>query len=362
MVPCCCISSKQNEALHRFFFWDAQLKILVYGAGSVGGYLGAILSAAGEDVTLVTRGAQYEAFSTRGIILEGPRSGRPDPIPVRVVRPGEEKPPYELIFVTLKSHQLMSAAQHVRALGGKDAMFVFPQNGIPWWYFDGIDSRFKGTKLRTLDPDGVLSRTFESANIIGGIAFKPTDLLAPGHIRLADSDGDTLALGEIDNRMTSRLQAIANITTHAGWKGTPVTDIRKSKWTKLLSNAVWNTLGVVTQSTPKEAALFEPTARLAVAMTREVLALADAVGSPLDVDAELLVANVAKRVSLATSTLQDVRAGRSLELDAILNVLLEIGQLTGVATPNLEVIAACANLLNQRITVDGAAIRPIKSK
>ena len=101
---------------------------------------------------------------------------------------------------------------------------------------------------------------------------------------------------------------------------------------------------------------------VAVSMTREVIALADAAGSKLEADAEALVAASAERMSLPTSTLQDVRAGRSLELDAILNVLLEIGQLTGVATPNLAVIAACANLLNQRITVDGVAIRPIQSK
>jgi 2-dehydropantoate 2-reductase len=336
------------------------MKILVYGAGAIGGYLGAILSAAGEDVTLVARGAQFDALSSRGILLEGPKSGRPAPVRVRAVRPGEEKPPYDLIFVTLKSHQLVSAAQHVRALGGKDAMFVFPQNGIPWWYFDGIESRFKGTKLKTLDPDGVLSRTFESPNIIAGIAFKPSDLVAPGHIRLADSDADAMTIGEIDNRMTPRLQAIAKITSNAGWTGKPVEDIRKGKWTKLLSNAVWNTMGSLTQTNAKEAANFEPTEKLAVAMTREVMSLAEAVGCPLDVDAAKLVANSKNRVSLPPSTLQDVRAGRSLELDAIINVLLELSQLTGIATPNLSVIAACANLVNQRITVDGVAIRPVK--
>ena len=336
------------------------MKILVYGAGAIGGYLGAILSGAGEDVTLVARGAQYEAMASRGIILEGPKSGRPDPIKVRAVRPGEEKPPYDLIFVTLKSHQLVAAARHVRALGGKDAMFVFPQNGLPWWYFDGIESRYAGTQLKTLDPDGVLSRTFEARNIVGGIAFKPSDLLAPAHIRLADSDADSLTLGEIDNRMSERLQTIANITTAAGWLGKPVADIRRAKWTKLLSNAVWNTMGAITQASPKQAASYAPSARLAVAMTREVIALAGAAGSTLDVNAEALVAATAQRVSLASSTLQDVRGGRALELNAILNALLEVGTLTGVATPNLEVVAACANLLNQRIIEDGVAIRPVK--
>ncbi len=336
------------------------MKTLVYGAGAIGGYLGAILSAAGEDVTLVARGAQYEAMASRGVILEGPRSGRPDPVKVRVVRPGEEKGPYDLIFVTLKAHQLAAAAQHVRTLGGKDAMFVFPQNGLPWWYFDGIESPYKGAQLKTLDPHGVLSRTFDAHNLVCGIAFKPSDLVAPGRIRLADSDGDAMTVGEIDNRMSERIQVIAQLTNDAGWAGKAVTDIRKGKWTKLLSNAVWNTLGTITQATAAEAANYAPTAQLALAMTREVMALAAAAGSPLDLSAEALVAASAKRVSLPSSTLQDVRAGRALELDAILNSLLEVGALTGVATPNLHVVAACANMVNQRITLDGVAIKPVK--
>jgi 2-dehydropantoate 2-reductase len=248
----------------------------------------------------------------------------------------------------------------VRALGGKDAIFVFPQNGIPWWQFDGIESKYQGTRLKTLDPDGVLSRTFATENIIGGVAFKPTDSPAPAHIKLADSATDSLTIGEIDNRMSDRLQAIAKISTTAGWTGTPVVDIRKVKWTKLLSNAVWNTLGVVAQATPKDAASFPPTAALAAAMIREVVALANAAGTSLQADADKIVADTTKRVGLPTSTLQDVRAGRSLELDALINVLLEIGQLTGVATPNLAVVAACANFVNQCVVAQGMAVRPVK--
>src|SRR5688572_20650134 len=123
------------------------MKILVYGAGAIGGYLGAILTASGEDVTLVTRGAQYEALAARGVQLEGPRSGRPEPIKVSVCRPGEEKGPYDLIFVTLKSQQLPGVAQHLRGLVSKDGVLVFPQNGIPWWYFDAVESKYRGTQL-----------------------------------------------------------------------------------------------------------------------------------------------------------------------------------------------------------------------
>jgi 2-dehydropantoate 2-reductase len=333
-------------------------KILVYGAGAIGGYLGAILTDAGEEVTLVARGAQWEALATRGMILEGPLSGRDKPVRVKVVRPGEEKPPYDLIFVTLKSHQLVGAAQHVRSLGDSHTTFVFPQNGIPWWYFEGLDLPLAGTRLKTLDPEGILSSTFDIRQVVGAIAFKPSDLIAPGRIRLADSETDALILGEVDHQMSPRLEAIAQITTRAGWVGKPVSDIRLSKWTKLLSNAVWNTMGALTQSSATQAVHYEPTKQLAIKMTEEVIALANAVGSNLKADPLALMAASAKRVSLPSSTLQDVRAGRSLELDALINVLLEMGVLTGISTPHLQVVAACANLLNQRICEDKVSFKP----
>ncbi|MGE4110928.1 MAG: ketopantoate reductase family protein [Burkholderiales bacterium] len=336
------------------------MKILVYGAGAIGGYLGAILTAAGEDVTLVARGAQYDALSSRGIQLEGPRSGRPEPVKVRVCKPGGEKGPYDTIFVTLKSQQIADAAQHLRGLVTKDGVFVLPQNGLPWWYFDGMDSKYKGTQLKTVDPDGVLARTFEARQIIGGVAMKPADLVEPGRIRLPDADTDALVIGEIDNTVTPRVQEIAAISTRAGWNGKVTEDIRKAKWTKLVGNAVWNSLGAITQSTAREAAEFPGTRPLAAALMREVIAVAAAVGTRLDADPEAIVSGVAKRVSLPTSTLQDVRAGRPLEMDAIVNVVLELGALTGVATPSLNVVAACVNLLNQRIIADGVAIRPVK--
>lgn len=337
------------------------MKILVYGAGAIGGFLGGRLTLAGEDVTLVTRGAQYEALATRGLILEGPKSGAPDPIKTRVCKPGDEKGPYDVVFVTLKSQQIAAAAQHLRGLVAKDGVFVFPQNGIPWWYFQGIDSKFRDAPIKAVDPDGVLMRSFEPRQIIGGVAQKPTDMIAPGHIRLADPDTDALVIGEIDNRMTPRLQAIADMATRAGWPGKPVDDIRKVKWNKLLANGVWNPLGAITQSTAKDMASFEGTRDLAVAMTREIVAVAQSVGVTLDVDPEKQIDGVARRpVSLPTSTLQDVRAGRPLEMDAIVNAIIEMGRMTGVATPSLNVVAACVNLLNQRISGDDVAIRPVK--
>ena len=130
------------------------MRILVYGAGAVGGYVGGILTAAGADVTLVARGALHDALKQRGLILEGPKSGRLDPIRVRVCRPGEEKPPYDLIFVGLKSHQIAKAAAPMVSLMAKDGMMLLAQNGLPYWYFEKLDSPLRGSRLKSLDPDG----------------------------------------------------------------------------------------------------------------------------------------------------------------------------------------------------------------
>ena len=184
------------------------MRILVYGAGAVGGYLGGILAAAGADVTLVARGAQYEALSRRGLILEGPKSGRPVPIRVRACRPGEEKPPYDLIMVGLKSHQIAPAAAHIVSLLARDGAILLGQNGLPYWYFDKLESPLRGSRLKSVDPDGTLAKTIPVDAVVGGVMNKPADLVEPGRIRLADQQTDRLVIGELDNRVTPRLAAI----------------------------------------------------------------------------------------------------------------------------------------------------------
>ena len=193
------------------------MRILVYGAGAVGGFIGGILTAVGADVTLVARGAQYEALANKGLILEGPKSGRPDPVRVRVCRPGEEKPPYHLIVVGLKSHQIAGAAKHMVSLLAKDGMILLGQNGLPYWYFEKLDSPLRGSRLTSVDPDGILARTIPIDAVIGGVMNKPADLVEPGRIRLADQATDRLVIGELDNRITPRLASIKAVIEPADW-------------------------------------------------------------------------------------------------------------------------------------------------
>jgi 2-dehydropantoate 2-reductase len=334
------------------------MRILVYGAGAVGGFAGGILAAAGADVTLVARGAHHDAMKSRGLILEGKVNGRPDPIRVDVCKPGEEKPPYDFILVGLKSHQIAAAAKHMVGLLARDGMILLGQNGLPYWYFEKLDSPLRGSRLKSVDPDGALARSIPVDAIIGGVMNKPADLVEPGRIRLADQPTDRLVIGELDNRVTPRLQAIKALFDPAGWPVFITDNIRAAKWRKLLSNAVFNPLGALTQSSALQIAQFPPTQAIAKRLMDEVMAVAASVGVSPEMTPAQMMDDVPKRVGILSSTLQDVRFGRELELDAIVNAVIDVGRLTGTPAPFLEMSAACAGLLNQRIVRDGVAFAP----
>ena len=334
------------------------MRILIYGAGAVGGYLGGILAAAGRDVTLVARGAQHDAMKSRGVILEGPKSGRPDPIKVQVCRPGEEKGPYDVVFVGLKAHQIAENAKHLAGLLKREGMIIFAQNGINWWYFEKLDSPHKGKSLLSLDPDGLIKRTFPIDSVIGGVINKPSEQVEPGRIRLVDQPADRLVIGELDDRITPRLKEFGAVVEAAGWP-TLVTDkVRSFKWRKQLSNAVFNAFGALTQSSARQIGEFEPAKRAARAMMEEVTAVAASVNVKIDVSVDEMLDGLTKRLEIPSSTLQDVRMGRPLELDALTNAVIDIGRLTGTPTPYLDVIAALAGTLNRRIIEDRQSFAP----
>jgi len=334
------------------------MRILVYGAGTIGGYLSGILTTAGADVTAVARGAQYEALATRDLILESATKKSSVSTRVRVCRQGEEKPPYDLIFVTLKAHRLAGAARHIAGLLSPNGSLVFPQNGIPWWYFDKLDSPLRGTRLPSLDPEGELSRAFTVDSLVGAVAYRPADLVKPGHVRYADQPTDRLAIGELDNRLTARLDEIADIVEAAGWPVTKTDDIRRFKWNKMMSNAVYNPLGALTQSTGLQLVQYQPTRSVSIEMLKEVFAVARSVGVVPDMTPERMIEYGEKRVSMATSTLQDVRAGRELELGAIVDAVIDIARVTKTPVPTFETVAACVGMLNQRIVNDQIALAP----
>ncbi len=337
------------------------MRTLIFGAGAIGGYLGGLIADAGADVTLLARGAQYHALTDAGIKLEW-ADGRNKQFRVKTCEPGKAGGGYDLVIVTLKSMQLAGAADEMMASLAPHGSLVMIQNGLPWWYFERVDSPWRGRQLASLDADGKLAKKIALDRVIGAVIYKPVTGKAPGHLFLPKTELDNLILGEPDNRLSERAQQIATFMTATCIPTEVTTDIRAAKWGKLLLNVLWNPLCTLTQSAPGRIVATAGGAELVRQLSRESAAVAASIGiaSKLDVEAELR--RVAGNFAQTPSMLQDLRAGRPLEWDAILNVIIEIAELTGVAVPALRNVAACIGLLDQRVRTEGVAVRPVDVK
>lgn len=333
------------------------MRILIYGAGAIGSYLGALLSEAGEDVTLVARGAQYEALSRDGLSITWV-DGRTRQMRVKTCLPGAAGSGFDLVLVTQKSMQLAASARDLSATLAPGGALVMIQNGLPWWYFEGIDSPWRGTRLASLDPQGELARAIDLTQVIGAVIYKPVMVTAPGQLFIPAFKADRLVIGEVDNCITPRVRDIAALLTRAGMLGEVTDDIRLAKWTKLMSNLVWNPLSALTQSASGHIAALPGAAALVRDMMREGEAVARAAGVLITADIDGELARVKGNFAQQPSMMQDIRAGRALEIDAILNAVIEIADLAGVAVPALRHIAACVSLLDQRVREDGVAFAP----
>lgn len=331
------------------------MRILIYGAGAIGSDLGAMLTASGEDVTLLARGAQLAALQSQGVIVE--RKGHPArQVPVRAAPADQCRGPYDLILVTLKSMQLEAVAQDIVSRLAPDGAMVMIQNGLPWWYFDGIDSPFAGGRLPCLDPRGVLRETIPLERVVGAVIYKPVTQTAPGRIFLPDVMPPQLYIGEVDNRLSPRLRAIAEVIGRAGLPTEPTADIRQAKWQKLMMNLIWNPLCAITQSSPGHIVASPLAADMVRLVMNEGSAVARSVGVQLRADPEAEIERVRTNFAQQPSMLQDVRAGRPIECDAIVNAVVEMAALTGVPVPTLKSVAALLDVLNQAVIRQGQGV------
>jgi 2-dehydropantoate 2-reductase len=333
------------------------MRILIYGAGAIGGYLGALLAHRGEDVTLLARGATREALARDGVHVTW-HDGRELHVAVPTCEAGQAPGRFDLVVVTLKSMQLPTAARDIAACTSEDGAILMVQNGLPWWYFDRVASPWAGTRLHSLDPDGQLAASLDLDRVVGAVIFKPVMANAPGRLFIPPSPRERLIIGEVDDSRTPRLDAIARTVGDAGMPVEIAPDIRAAKWEKLLVNLVWNPLTALTQSPAGFIAAGPGGADLARAMMAEGVAVTRALGVDTGFDAERELQRVAGIFTQQPSMLQDVRAGRPLEWQAILGVVIEIAALTGVPVPTLQAIAACIAQLDERIRT-GVAFRPI---
>ncbi len=319
------------------------MKIAIVGAGSIGGYLGALLSAAGDDVTFIARGANLAAIRSRGmkVTLEDGReviAGN-----ARAFADMAEAGAHDVVLLTVKAHQVAAVAPALHHLCHADTAIVTMQNGIPWWYFQRHGGEYEGTPVRAADPDGCIAQHIDPARIIGSVVYPAANLVAPGEVVVVE--GRRFTLGELDGATTPRLEAIAASLTRAGFKAPITADIRSEIWLKLWGSLSFNPISALTHATLAELCRYPLTRELSAEMMREAETIAYKLGITFRVSIERRIAGAEKVGSHKTSMLQDIEQGKPIELEALVGAVVELGRLTGTATPHIDAIYAVASLL-----------------
>ena len=317
------------------------MRFAIYGAGAIGGYLGGMLSLAGEDVTLIARGPHFDAMVKNGLVIET-SSGTVHTTP-NITDDPSSIGPVDYIFLTVKAHSIPEIVLNLDQLIKDTTAIVSAQNGIPWWYFEKYEGPLSGKHIECVDPDRIISKNISPDRIIGCIVYPATEMSQPGVIR--HIEGDRFSLGELDGSHTDRCKTLADILIRSGFRAPIRTDIRKEIWTKLLGNMAFNPLSALTRSTLAEMTKNDAVASISKSMMAEADAVAVALGLDIPISIEQRFQGAQKVGNHKTSMLQDLEAGRRLELNSIIGAALEIGDLLDIPMPYTKTIYSCLSLL-----------------
>ncbi len=323
------------------------MKIAVVGAGAIGGYLGAKLAIAGEDVTFIARNRNLEAINARGfrlILEDGSEQHAPT---AKAVQHMADAGPQDAVLLTLKAHQVRDVLPGLRELFGPQTMVVTMINGIPWWYFHKLGGEYEGRHLDSVDPGGVIDAHIERERIIGSVVYPASELVEPGVVKVIE--GNRFTLGEPDGERGERIEALSQAMMRAGFKAPVSRDIRSELWIKLWGNLSFNPISALTHATLEQICRFGPTRSLAAAMMREAQAVAEKLGVRFKISLEQRIAGAEAVGAHKTSMLQDVEHGRALELEALVGSVVELGRITATPTPTIEAVYAATSLLAQTL-------------
>jgi len=317
------------------------MKILIAGAGAIGAYLGARLARAGEDVTLFARGPHLRAMQEQGVMVEsaeGNFQARP-----RVVAGLGEAGTADAVFLAVKAQGLPALAPHLAPVLGPETVVVSTQNGVPWWFFQTGGGPLAGARIERVDPGGVIAAAIAPERVVGSIVYFATEIVRPGVVR--HTEGERITLGEPDGARSDRCRQIAKALVAAGLRAPITTRIRHEIWVKLLGNVAFNPTSVLTRATLAQMARDPEVAALARNIMLEVESVARALGLELPVTIEQRLAGAAAVGEHKTSMLQDLEAGRPLELEAIVGAVVELGERLNLPMPHTRTVYACAKLL-----------------
>ena len=331
------------------------MKICVIGGGgAIGGYLAAKLARAGNDVTVVARGATLNAIQQFGLMLHMDDEPRPIIAKVKAVERLSEVETPDVVILAVKAHQVGPVVDDLAKIMGPDTLLIPMQNGIPWWYFQSLPGQYENLPVETVDEGGYTMKKINPKNIIGCVVYPATYSESPGVIRHVE--GNRFPIGEIDGTVTERIQRISQMMTDAGFKSPILEDIRAEIWLKLWGNMTFNPISALTHEHLEGICRYPLTNDLARSMMTEAQTIAEKLGVIFRVDIDRRIAGAEKVGKHKTSMLQDLEAGNSLEIDALLGSVIELGRITNTVTPYLSTVFALTKLLNTKVQTSQARL------
>jgi 2-dehydropantoate 2-reductase len=321
------------------------MRIAIVGAGAIGAYVGARLAQAGERVTFIARGANLQTLRASGVTLQLPDGSRIGPTPVGATDDYAEAGPQDIVVLGMKAHQVESVAADVPKLFGPDTVVVPMQNGIPYWYFHQHGGPLAGTVVRAVDPTGAILRQIPAERVVGCVVYPATELIAPGVVKLIE--GDRFPVGEPDGTTSERVQRVAACFQRGGLKAPILDSIRNEIWLKLWGNLTFNPISALTRGTLADICEDAGTRQLAADMMREAQQVGEKLGCTFRVPLAKRIEGAARVGRHKTSMLQDLEAGRALEIDALLGSVVELARLVELPTPHLDAVFALTHLLSR---------------
>ena len=330
------------------------MKICVVGAGAIGGFLGVRLAQQNHEVSLIARGPHLAAIKANGLklIQDGEEIVAKNVIATDDINDLGEQ---DVVLMALKAHQISAVLDKLPNLFGENTVMVTLQNGIPWWYFQNLNSPYKDRIVETSDPGGVLAKAIDPDRIIGCIAYPAAIISEPGVIKHVE--GVRFPVGELNGEVTERATAVSEAFIEAGFKSPVLEDIRSEIWLKLWGNLTFNPISAMTHATLQDICQFPLTRELARTMMTEAMNVAEKLGASFRVTIDRRIEGAEKVGKHKTSMLQDVEAGKPLEIDGMLGVVIELAEITEIEVPTLKAVYACVSLLNKTMSEDQLYIK-----
>ncbi len=334
------------------------MKFCIVGAGAIGGFVGAKLAHAGEDVTFIARWKNLDAIRTRGMIVKMNDGTVLEAKGAKATDSFAAVGHVDCVILALKSHQVEAVVYQLPPLLGPKTTIITMQNGIPFWYFHKHGGPLAGSTVQAVDSRGVCKDGIPAERIIGCVVYPAAELVAPGVVRHVE--GDRFPLGELDGSVSNRVKDLSDVFVKSGLKAPVLENIRNEIWLKLWGNLTFNPISALSHATLQDICQFPLGRELAANMMKEAQAVAEKLGASFRVSLEKRIEGAEKVGRHKTSMLQDVEAGRAIEIDALVGSVVELGQLTGVPTPTISAIYQASKLLAHTIETEKIAVRGIE--